>query len=126
MNDPSRVITLVVVESEAKARERENDPRRPEGLKVARATMTEIVDGPPEFTDLTAIDDWMLLPEVAGSREPAAPGGWRLAVAHHWAVRPRPAVGGGPKRAGFPTWFNRHEMICDDMTDEKADLRLVA
>ena len=60
MNDPSRVITLVVFESEEKARERENDPRRQEGLKIARATMAEIFDGPPEFTDLTVVDDWVL------------------------------------------------------------------
>jgi len=59
-NDPSRVITLVVFESEEKARERENDPRRQEGLQVARATMMEIFEGGPEFTDLKVIDDWVL------------------------------------------------------------------
>jgi heme-degrading monooxygenase HmoA len=59
-NDPSRVITLVVFESEEKARERENDPRRHEGLQAARATMTEIFEGPPEFTDLTVVDDWVV------------------------------------------------------------------
>ena len=60
MNDPSRVITLVVFESEEKARERERDPRRKEGLQAARATMTEIFEGAPEFTDLTVVDDWVL------------------------------------------------------------------
>ena len=59
-NDPSRVITLVVFKSEAKARERENDPRRQEGLQVARATMMEIFEGPPEFTDLNVVDDWVV------------------------------------------------------------------
>jgi quinol monooxygenase YgiN len=58
-NDPSRVHMLVVFESEQKARERENDPRRDEGLRIARATMAEIFDGPPEFTDLSVVADWM-------------------------------------------------------------------
>ena len=57
-NDPSRIHMLVVFESEEKARERENDPRRNEGLQAARATMAEIFDGAPEFTDLTVIADW--------------------------------------------------------------------
>ena len=59
-NDPLRVVTLVVFESEERARERENDPRRLEGLQAARATMSEIFDGAPEFTDLTVVDDWVL------------------------------------------------------------------
>jgi len=57
--DPSRVITFVVFESEEKARERENDPRRQEGLAAVRATMTEIFEGAPEFTDLTVEGDWI-------------------------------------------------------------------
>jgi len=56
-NDPSRVYMLVVFESEEKARERENDPRRAEGLQAARATMAAIFDGPPEFVDLTVVDE---------------------------------------------------------------------
>ena len=60
MNDPSRVITFVVFESEEKARERESDPRRQEGLQAARATMMEIFEGAPEFTDLAVVDDWAL------------------------------------------------------------------
>jgi len=60
MADPSRVITFVVFESEEKARERENDPRRQEGLAAARATMMEIFEGAPEFTDLTVVGDWIL------------------------------------------------------------------
>ncbi len=56
-NDPSRVYMLVVFESEEKARERENDPRRQERLQVARATMAEIFDGPPEFVDLLVVDE---------------------------------------------------------------------
>jgi len=60
MNDQSRVITLVVFESEEKARERERDPRRQDGLQAAWATMMEIFEGAPEFTDLTVVDDWVL------------------------------------------------------------------
>ena len=58
--DMSRVIMFVVFESEEKARERESDPRRQEGLQAARTTMMEIFEGAPEFTDLTVIDDWAL------------------------------------------------------------------
>jgi quinol monooxygenase YgiN len=56
-NDPSRVFMLVVFESEEKARARESDPRRQEGLQAARATMAEIFDGAPEFVDLTVDDE---------------------------------------------------------------------
>ncbi len=58
--DPGRVIMFVVFESEEKARERENDPRRQDGLQAARATMADIFDGAPEFVDLTVVDDWSL------------------------------------------------------------------
>jgi heme-degrading monooxygenase HmoA len=57
-NDPSQVIMVVVFASEEKARERENDPRREEGLSEARNTMMEIFEGAPEFTDLAVVDDW--------------------------------------------------------------------
>jgi len=56
-NDPSRVYMLVVFESEEKARQRENDPRRQDRLQVARATMAEIFDGAPEFVDLLVVDE---------------------------------------------------------------------
>jgi hypothetical protein len=59
-NDPARVYMLVVFESEEKARARENDPRREEGLQAARAKMAEIVDGAPEFVDLTVVDEMSL------------------------------------------------------------------
>jgi quinol monooxygenase YgiN len=55
--DPSRVLMLVVFDSEEKARARENDPRRQEGMTAARATMAEIFDGGLEFTDLTVADE---------------------------------------------------------------------
>ncbi len=56
--DPSQVYTLVVFDSEAKARAREQDPRRQERLQAARAMMTDIFDGPPQFTDLTVAEEW--------------------------------------------------------------------
>lgn len=56
--DPSQVYTLVVFESEEKARAREQDPRRQEGLQAARATMADIYDGPPEFVDLNVVEEW--------------------------------------------------------------------
>ncbi|MGB8652264.1 MAG: antibiotic biosynthesis monooxygenase [Mycobacteriales bacterium] len=55
--DPSKAYVLVVFESEAKAREREQDPRRQEGLKVVRAAMAELFAGAPEFVDLTVVQD---------------------------------------------------------------------
>lgn len=56
--DPTRLYTLILFESEQKAREREADPRREEGLKTVRATLGDILAGPPEFTDLTVAEDW--------------------------------------------------------------------
>ena len=55
--DPLRVYMLVVFESEGKARAREQDPRRQEGLGKVRAIVTEIFDDPPEFVDLTVAND---------------------------------------------------------------------
>ncbi len=56
--DSSKVYMFVVFESEEKARIRENDERRQEGLKAARATMSEIFESAPEFVDLTVVADW--------------------------------------------------------------------
>ncbi len=55
--DPSHVYMLVVFESEEKARARENDQRRQEGLQAVRATMAEIFDGAPEFVDLSVVEE---------------------------------------------------------------------
>ena len=57
--DPSRVYTFVLFESEERARAREQDDRRQEGLKAARATMAEMFDGPPEFVDLVVVNDFV-------------------------------------------------------------------
>jgi hypothetical protein len=55
--DPHSIYMLVVFESEEKARARERDPRRQEGLQEARATMADIFEGPPEFVDLEVVEE---------------------------------------------------------------------
>ena len=55
--NPRRISFLVVFESEEQARARESDPRREEGLAAARATMAEIFEGAPEFSDLTVVSE---------------------------------------------------------------------
>jgi len=56
--DPEQFFTLVVFESEEKARARERDPRRQEGLQVLRAILADRLAGPPEFTDLAVVEEW--------------------------------------------------------------------
>ena len=56
-NDPSEFYVMVVFDSEEHARARENDPRRQEAMKPAQAMMAEMVEGPPEFIDLTVVAD---------------------------------------------------------------------
>jgi heme-degrading monooxygenase HmoA len=56
-NDPSRVMTLVVFESEEHARAREADPRRQEGLESIRSAMAEVFEGSPEFVDLDVVEE---------------------------------------------------------------------
>ena len=53
--DPRQVHILVVFESEEKAREREDDPRRQGALVPVREKMAAIFEGPPAFTDLTVV-----------------------------------------------------------------------
>ena len=55
--DPTLVYVLVVFDTEEKAREREQDPRRQQGLERIRAAMGNIMDGPPEFFDLNVLRD---------------------------------------------------------------------
>ena len=56
-NDAGVVYTLVVFESEEKARAREQDPRRNDLLREVQATMVTLFDGPPEFADLMVLRD---------------------------------------------------------------------
>jgi hypothetical protein len=55
--DPSRIVNFVIFESEEKARAREQDPARQKALAEVRSLPGEIVDGPPEFVDLTVLED---------------------------------------------------------------------
>lgn len=59
-NEPSRFYMLALFESEEKARERESDPRRQEGLLAVRAKLVEMVDGAPEFVDLDVVHELSL------------------------------------------------------------------
>jgi quinol monooxygenase YgiN len=56
-SDPNQIYNFVIFESEEKARQREQDPRRQERLQAARALMGEFFDGPPTFVDFTVIED---------------------------------------------------------------------
>jgi heme-degrading monooxygenase HmoA len=56
-SDPSQFYVLVVFESEEKARARERDPLRQEGLKPAQAALAEILDGQREFVELIVVSD---------------------------------------------------------------------
>jgi Antibiotic biosynthesis monooxygenase len=56
--NPNDIYTLVVFESEEKAREREQDESRQADLAPIRELMGSVFSGPPEFTDLTMISDW--------------------------------------------------------------------
>ncbi len=56
-SDPRNAYVLVLFESEAKARAREQDPRREEALSELRATLADLLDGPMEFTDLSVLRD---------------------------------------------------------------------
>ena len=53
--DPTEVFVLVVFESEEKARERDKDPRRQEPLQRIRASMGDVLNGPPEFFDCDVV-----------------------------------------------------------------------
>jgi quinol monooxygenase YgiN len=56
-DDPSKVHTLVVFESEEKARARESDSSRNAAMQRVRALMAQMFSGPPQFTNLTVIRD---------------------------------------------------------------------
>jgi heme-degrading monooxygenase HmoA len=60
--DPAHVFVLVVFESEEKARAREADPRREEGVQALRTALAEVLDGAPDYTDLDVIAE--LVPQT--------------------------------------------------------------
>ena len=55
--NPGRAYVLVVFASEEQARAREQDPRRKEGLSALQALMADMLEGPPQFVDLTVLHD---------------------------------------------------------------------
>jgi hypothetical protein len=57
-NDPDSAYILAMFESEEKARDREQDPRRAEGQRAIQELMAKMLATPPEFTDLTVTADW--------------------------------------------------------------------
>jgi hypothetical protein len=57
--DPESAYILALFESEEKARTREQDPRRSEGQQATQQLMAKTLAGPPEFTDLTVIAEWI-------------------------------------------------------------------
>jgi hypothetical protein len=56
-SDPGHVFVLVVFESEEKARAREADPRRHEGIQALRTDPVAVLQGAPEYTDLNVLAD---------------------------------------------------------------------
>ncbi|RYP86926.1 hypothetical protein EKO23_08140 [Nocardioides guangzhouensis] len=57
--DADTAYILALFESEAKAREREQDPRRAEGKAALQEVMAAALAGQPEFTDLTVVAEWV-------------------------------------------------------------------
>ena len=55
--NPTRAYVLVVFASEEQARARERDPRRAQGLAELQVLMAEMLDGAPQFVDLTVLRD---------------------------------------------------------------------
>jgi quinol monooxygenase YgiN len=55
--DPRVSYVLVVFESEEKARAREQSPRRQEAMAAVMSGMGDVLEGPPEFVDLTVEQD---------------------------------------------------------------------
>lgn len=55
--DPQVSYVLVVFESEEKARAREQNPRRQEAMAALMSGMADVLEGPPEFVDLTVAKD---------------------------------------------------------------------
>lgn len=55
--DPTQAYVIVLFESEEKARLREKDERRREVLKGVQEFMASVLASPPEFVDLTVLQD---------------------------------------------------------------------
>lgn len=55
--DPQVSYVMVVFESEEKARAREQDPRRQDAMTAITSSMADVLEGPPEFVDITVVQD---------------------------------------------------------------------
>ncbi len=55
--DPQVSYVFVAFESEEKARAREQNPRRQQAMAALMSGMGDVLDGPPEFVDLTVVRD---------------------------------------------------------------------
>jgi len=58
-DDVDTAYVLAVFESEERAREREQDPRRAEGQQAIKDVMAQVLAAPPEFANLTVVEDWV-------------------------------------------------------------------
>jgi hypothetical protein len=56
--DADSAYVLALFESEERARDREQDPRRAEGKAALQELMANAVAGAPEFIDLTVVAEW--------------------------------------------------------------------
>jgi heme-degrading monooxygenase HmoA len=57
-NDPLKIRTLAIFESEEKARSREADPRRHDVQVHAQEVMAKTIEGPPTFDNLEVLVDF--------------------------------------------------------------------
>ena len=57
-HEPNSLSMLVVFESDEKARLAGEQPPPADRLVAARATMAEIFDGPPSFTDFVVVEEY--------------------------------------------------------------------
>lgn len=56
--EPDRYAVIAMFESEEAARAREADPRRADTSARMREIMGDILAAPPQFQDLTVVEDW--------------------------------------------------------------------
>jgi hypothetical protein len=62
------MVARAIFESEEKARARESDPRRDEGVQALRASLADVLAGAPEYTDLDVLAE--VVPQAAGETSP--------------------------------------------------------
>lgn len=56
--DDRSVQMMIVFESEEKAREREQDPRRQPKVQELQARMGTVFEGPPNFVNFEVVDEY--------------------------------------------------------------------